>query len=139
MIIINAENQILGRIATQVAKHSLLGEEISIINCEKAVISGSKENIISKYRQRRTRGIPTKGPHFPRMSDSFVKRTVRGMLPYKQPKGRDAFKRVKCYSGVPKDLEGKEYNQIESADVKKLPQTKYVAVGEICKALGGRS
>jgi ribosomal protein L13 len=36
----------------------------------------------------------------------MVKRTIRGMLPnHRFGRGREAFKRIKCYSGVPKEFE----------------------------------
>ena len=43
-IVIDANELILGRLATQVAKKLLLGVEVQIINCEKAVISGTKKH-----------------------------------------------------------------------------------------------
>ncbi len=38
-MIIDANNMILGRLASFAAKKALLGEKIDVINCEKAVIS----------------------------------------------------------------------------------------------------
>ena len=100
-MIINAENLILGRMASKIAKKALLGEKIDIINCEKAVIIGNKKDIQERYKKRREIRTPRWGPHFPRHPEKFVKRAIRGMLPYKQEKGRKAFERVKCYQGVP--------------------------------------
>ena len=42
-----------------------------------------------------------------------MKRTIRGMLPYKRPRGVDAMKRIKCYVGVPMQLVGKEMESLE--------------------------
>ena len=39
-MIINAENLILGRMTTYAAKKALQGEEVDIVNCEKAIITG---------------------------------------------------------------------------------------------------
>jgi large subunit ribosomal protein L13 len=43
MKIINAEDTILGRLASYIAKEALKGESFIILNCEKAIISGRKE------------------------------------------------------------------------------------------------
>ena len=90
MTVINAKNLILGRLASSVAKRALLGESIELVNCEQAVITGNKKWLIARYRQRRERGTPTQGPFFPRQPERFVKRTIRGMLPYKKELGRAA-------------------------------------------------
>jgi large subunit ribosomal protein L13 len=134
-MIIDATDLKLGRIATVAAKSALKGEDITIINCEKAVITGSKQNILTKYQRRRSRGNPHWGPFFPRMSDRFVRRTIRGMLPYKTPRGRGAFKRIMCYVGNPKKLEAQT---LEESDINQSHTLKYMAVGDICKRLGGK-
>ena len=48
-MIINANNLIIGRIATKAAKASLLGEEVFILNCDKGVMTGSKQNVLAKF------------------------------------------------------------------------------------------
>ena len=136
-MIINAEDLILGRMATVAAKQALMGENVVIVNCEKAVLTGNKTQILAKYRARRERGRPTKGPFIHRRSDMFVRRSIRGMLPYKQSKGSAAFKRIMCYKGVPPEFEGKEMITIEKASVEKLPNTKFITVEHVCKWMGG--
>ncbi len=135
-MIIDATNQILGRISTHAAKSALLGKEVSIINCEKAVISGNKKKTLSDFEHKRAMGIQAKGPYHYRRPPMFVKRALRGMLPYKQPKGRDALSRIKCYSGVPAEFEGKEITKIAGADFKKLPLVKFTTVGNMCETMG---
>jgi large subunit ribosomal protein L13 len=137
MAVVDANDLVLGRMATQVAKRALLGEKIDVVNCEKAVITGDKKTILKKYQERRARGIPSKGPFFPRQADKIVRRTVRGMLPYKRPKGRDAFKRVKCHVGVPAEYEGK-LETLPNANISKLTSLKYIRVGELSKLLGAK-
>ena len=135
-MIIDATNLIIGRMGTVVAKKALLGESIQIVNSEKAIITGNKKHLLARYKNIRERGAPLVGPYFPRQSDRFVKRTIRGMLPYKQPKGRDALNRIICYKGVPKDLQDKKTESIKGASVEKLSNTKYLTVKEICSYLG---
>lgn len=137
MIIVDAKDQILGRLATFVAKKALLGEEIKVINAEKAVIVGKRDDIISKYKRGRERGIPSKGPFIPRMPDRFVRRAIRGMLPYSKARGREAFRRVLCYKGVPAEFEGKEAVDPQ-ANVSKVVGVKHMSVDEITKILGAK-
>ena len=131
--IIDAEGAILGRMATHIAKRLLNGEDIAVINAEKAIITGKKKTIKERYIQKREVGTYRKGPFFPRMPDRLVKRTIRGMIPYQTPHGRAAFKRLKCYIGTPKDFEGKNHEKISHAD--KSP-AEFMTVGELSRALG---
>lgn len=119
--------------STVIAKKALLGQEVSIINAEKAVISGTKAMVIEKLKAQRNRGTPAKGPFLPRKADRFVRRTIRGMLPYKVAKGAEAFKRVLCYVGVPEEFKDSKAITIEAAKVKKLPTLNYVTVEDAIK------
>jgi len=133
---IDANDLILGRMATVVAKKSLLGERVNIVNCENAVITGKKREIINNFKHRRTRTGPVKGPFIHRRSDMIIKRVIRGMLPYKKSKGREAFQRIKCFVGMPEDI--KDLETIEKANVNKMPNLKYIKVGLLVKELGGK-
>lgn len=135
-MIIDATNLKLGRISTLAAKAALKGESVDIVNCEKAIITGSKQDIVAKYQARRERGGPHWGPFIERRADKFVRRTIRGMLPYKTPRGRDAFKRIMCYIGNPKDVDAKT---IKEADINESETMKYITVGKLCGLLGGSS
>ncbi len=137
-MIIDATNLILGRLATVVAKKSLLGEKIDIINCEEAVVIGRRESVLARYKKKANRGIPAKGPFIPRTPDKFVRRAIRGMLPYNKDRGRVAFKNIKCYIGVPSELKDKKYATIKEANLEKNPHQRYLKVKEICKHLGGK-
>ncbi|MDD1673972.1 MAG: 50S ribosomal protein L13, partial [Methanomicrobiales archaeon] len=102
--VINAQNLILGRLASIVAKRALEGEEIAIVNVEKVVISGTRTQVTGTYLKKRQRGSKEGGPFFPRRPDHIMKRTIRGMLPYKRQPGRMAFQRVKAYVGIPREF-----------------------------------
>ena len=73
------------------------------------------------------------------MPDRFVRRTVRGMLPYKTSRGDAAFKRVMCYKGIPKEFEGKANAKLVKSDISKLSNLKFITVQEICKELGNEN
>ena len=136
-MIIDATDLRLGRMATVVAKQALLGETIDIVNCENAVLTGNRDNVLGEYKNRLKR-ITYKGPIVHRMPDRFVKRTIRGMLPYKQYKGDKAFKRIKCYMGVPDQFKDKKFETIKEANIANVPSLRYVYVKEICKEIGAK-
>ncbi len=137
-MIIDAKDAILGRLSSYIAKQILLGNKVDVINCEEAVISGRKHAILNGYIKRLHRKAPGKGPYFYRRPDMLVKRTIRGMLPFKRARGRDAFKNVKCYIGVPDNLKEEKMMAIKNVGVDKLQSTDYLKVKDICKAVGGK-
>ncbi|WP_456483903.1 50S ribosomal protein L13 [Methanopyrus kandleri] len=103
--VIDAENAVLGRLASVVAKRILKGERIAVINTEKAIITGKKNTIKEEWLQKIQRGDPKKGPFYPRRPDLIFRRVVRGMLPWKTKRGREAFKRLRAYIGTPRWVE----------------------------------
>ncbi|MBA5942751.1 MAG: 50S ribosomal protein L13 [Methanophagales archaeon] len=143
--IIDGDGLILGRLASTVAK-KLLNEkdvEIVIVNAERVVISGSKVRTFKDYKAMKDRGSKEQGPFFPKMPDRIVKRTIRGMLPYKQAKGRDAFSRLKVYLSIPEEYEDEvkakavagEREEVKNISAERLSR-KYVTVGEVSEKLG---
>lgn len=135
-LIINAENLVLGRLAGFVAKQALLGKNVEVINCGKAVVTGKKAQIMAHYKRKRSMGIPSKGPFFPRQEQMIVKRTIRGMLPYKQDKGRQAFERVKCYKACPAHIKAEKAITIKEALLHN--NLKFLYVQEIARLIGGK-
>ena len=133
MIVIDASNLILGRMATFAAKQALLGEEVRVINAEKAVVSGRRGTVIKEASLDAKRGTPAKGPFIPKKADRYVRRTIRGMLPYKQAKGAEAYKRVLCYAGTPEEYKDAEKADMKFASIEKLPNLYYITVGEVIK------
>lgn len=139
MKIVNAENIVLGRLASYAAKQALLGEDIVIVHCEKAILSGAKDDILAKYKNRREKGEPFHGPFFPRTCTGIVKRTIRGMLPYHQEKGRKAFKKIKVYESVPTEFEGQKFEHLAKADVSKLSTMKIMSIKRLSMLLGAKN
>jgi large subunit ribosomal protein L13 len=139
MKVYNGEKAILGRLAAVVAKDILLGEEVKIINCEKIVISGRKTNTFAReYQKRERRGYPLKSAKTPKTPERFVRRTVRGMIPWRRERGKTAYKRVKCYIGVPDEFAKEKLSSLpKTAMLEKLPTLKYTTVEAVCKNLGG--
>ncbi len=135
MIVIDGENCILGRLSTYAAKEALNGEDVKIVNAEKIIILGTPKTTVEEYRYRfylRDPADPMKSPDYPKRPDMFVRRTIRGMLPWKRSTGKDAFRRVMAYMGVPKELAGKGKKVGELKDMHK-PR---ITVEELCKNVG---
>ena len=134
-VVIDAKGLILGRMASIIAKRLLQGETIVIVNAEKAAISGKR---LSKVREAKTFlevGHPRKGPYHSRRPDRIVRRTVRGMLPRKKPKGQQAYKRLKVYLSTPPELENEELQTIPEVSAERL-RCPYITVGELAKEIG---
>ena len=134
--IIDAKGLILGRMASVVAKRLLNGEKIIIVNAKDAVISGKRLSVIRKMHEFLQIGHPKKGPLHPRRPETIVKRAIRGMLPYKTPRGKKAFKRLRVYMSVPEELKSKPAETIPEADVNRL-KGRYITIGEIARLIQG--
>ena len=136
--VIDAEGAILGRLSTNVAKRLLMGETVDLVNVEKMIISGKPESVILQYKERleiRSKYNPLRGPFHYRRPDRFVRRSIRGMLPFKKPRGKAAFHRLKCHISVPKEFEKAKRIKVPEADSAKL-RGKRISVGDLCKQLG---
>ena len=136
MIVIDAENLILGRLASHVAKLLLKGNEVTIVNAEKTIVSGSKKSIIEEYYTKRKIGGERKGPYYPRMPDRILKRTIRGMIPYKKTTGKNALKKLRVYIGIPNELKDSELSTIPRASA--TGKIKYIELGEVSRQLGAK-
>jgi len=116
-IIIDAEDCAMGRVASYASKQALGGNEVIVINSEKAVISGNKVATISKVKARRAlnKMKPEKGPFFSRDPEKMMRRSIRGMLPnYRNGRGKEAWQRVKCYLGVPENLKKEKAEKLKT-------------------------
>ncbi len=134
--VIDATNLILGRMAAKAAKQSLQGGAITIVNCEKAVVTGSRKSLFESYAKKFGVGQVNQGPYFPRRPDMLVRRTIRGMLPRKKPKGRAAFERVRCHIGMPANIKSEDAKTIPEASVERIKKASYITVNELCRHLG---
>ncbi len=130
-IVIDAAHAPVGRTASYAAKQALLGNDIVVVNAEQAFISGSKSWVAAEYVERRARGgTSQKGPNFPSRPEFIFKRTIRGMLSYKQGRGREAFKRIRCYRGVPL-----EFNDTTKVIMEAVPQGNYITLEQLSQRL----
>jgi len=138
MIVVDGANLIFGRVASKVAKELLNGNNVVLVNAEKMIISGSPSSILDRYKVKRSlkfKGNPDKSSKWSRIPRMFVKRLIRGMVPWKKPKGKMAMKSLMVYEGVPADMiDRKDWVVYEDAKPKNV--SKYMTIARICKMFG---
>jgi len=134
--VVNADGLILGRMASKIAKRLLTGEEIVIVNAEKAVMSGRKRSKVAEAKEFLSVGGVNRGPFHYRRPDRIVRKTVGGMIPSKKAKGKQAYKRLRVFMGIPDDL--KKQKMKTGPEAQKKKQTcPCSTVGELAKRIGG--
>ena len=135
-LVVDAQDCILGRVASEVAQRALDGERVAIVNAEDAVITGDKEDIFETYRTRLQMGSD-RGPYYPKRPDTIFKRSVRGMLPYKKPRGREALDSVRVYVGNPyENDDDRESEVLEGTSLDRLSNIRFVHLHEVSEQLG---
>lgn len=136
MVTIDASGAVVGRLSARVAKLLLAGQQVEIINADSAIMAGSlaatKEHYLSRRHQKNKR-TPEDSPVWPRAPHLLLRRIVRGMLPYKSRRGREAYRRLRVVVGMP---EGAKAQKIPEAagDAKRVSFT----LKELCTELGGK-
>jgi large subunit ribosomal protein L13 len=131
-VVVDARDCILGRVATQVAERALDGDRVAVINAEDAVVTGREDAVIEKYQSRREKGSD-RGPMYPKRPDRIFKRTIRGMVPYKEDRGRRAFENIRVYVGNPHDEDGEV---LDGTSLDRLSNIKFVSLGDVSESLG---
>ena len=135
MLVIDGTNMVFGRLASQLAKKLILGEEVHLINAEKLVIMGNPAQISGRYLVKRglkNKGTPEHSPVWSRVPHLLVKRMIRGMLPRKTMRGKDALHRLRVYTGNPKSLQ--ENLKLENATFDGI--SKHITIYALCKSIG---
>lgn len=137
-IVIDGTDLIAGRVSSNVAKLLRKGNRVSIVNCDKIMISGKKLSIVGEYKEfLKIASIlhPKHGPFHPRKPDTIISRMVRGMLPRDKPSGQAALKRLRAYVGVPKELKSIKKTQFEKSIIRKS-NAYYTSMGELGEYVG---
>lgn len=135
-VVIDADGHVAGRLASVAAKEALKGNRVEIVNAGKAVISGSGRYHVSMFRERIQRGDPYKGPHYPRRADQILKRMVRGMLPYRKPAGREAYRRVRVYASLPEGYERERLRRIREAESRL--RCRHISIERLSERIGAK-
>jgi large subunit ribosomal protein L13 len=131
-VVVDARDCVMGRVASNVAERALAGERVAVIYAEDAVITGRREDVFAKYKKRDELGSD-RGPAFPKRPDRIFKRAIRGMVPHKKQRGREALSNVRVFVGNPHDQDGEI---VEDTSIDRLSTTRFVTLGEIADHLG---
>ena len=137
-IVVDATDHIAGRLSSNVAKLLLNGNRVSIVNCDKIMISGARSNIISEYKEFleiNSINHCKHGPKHPRRPDTIMKRMIRGMLPREKTSGKQAHKRLRTYIGSPKEVKSFKKIRFEKAMIKK-PSSNYTTMANLGRTIG---
>ena len=138
-IVVDVTNHIAGRLASHVAKLLIQGNRVTLVNCEKIMYSGTRDNLIAEYRAFLEINSIINYKHGPvhyRRPDTIISKMIRGMLPYEgKPSGVAAFKRLRAYVGSPKELKSLEKIQFEKALIRKAA-SNYMTMGALCRVIG---
>lgn len=131
-VLVDAEGQPLGRMASKVAKilrgkykpdftpHVDCGDNVVIINAEKVSLSGNKwddKEYISHtgypggQRRKTARDLHAKKP------EAIVEKAVKGMLP-KNKLGAELFRNLRVYAGTEHDQEAQKPKAINLNDLR---------------------
>jgi large subunit ribosomal protein L13 len=131
-VVVDARDCILGRVASQVAELALDGQSVAIVNAEQSVITGREDAVMEKFKERRRHGSD-RGPMYPKRPDRIFKRSIRGMVPYKKPRGREALENVRVYVGNPNDQDAEI---LDDTSLDRLSNIKFVSLGDVSETLG---
>jgi large subunit ribosomal protein L13 len=131
-VVVDARDCIMGRVASQVAERAMNGESVAVVNAEQAVITGREDAVLEKFQARREKGSD-RGPMYPKRPDRILKRSIRGMVPYKERRGREAFENVRVYVGNPNGQDGEI---LEGTSLDRLSNIKFVSLGDVSDTLG---
>ncbi len=137
-IVVDATDHIAGRLSSNVAKLLLKGNRVSIVNCDRIMISGARSNIISEYREfLEINSINhwKHGPKHPRRPDTLMKKMIRGMLPREKTSGKEAHKRLRTYIGSPKEVKSFKKIKFEKAMIKKS-SSNYTTMANLGRTIG---
>uniref|UniRef100_A0A194AQ84 Large ribosomal subunit protein uL13 n=1 Tax=Pinctada fucata TaxID=50426 RepID=A0A194AQ84_PINFU len=140
-IVIDARGHLLGRLAALVSKTILQGQKVVVVRCEGINISGNfYRNKLKylKYLRLRCNVKPTRGPfHFRAPSRIFYK-AIRGMLPHKLTRGKEALARLKVFEGIPPPYDKQKRMVVPSAlRVNRLnPCRKYCDLNRLAHEVG---
>jgi large subunit ribosomal protein L13 len=138
MIVVDATSCIAGRMCSHVSKLLLQGNRVTVVNAERAMLSGNRYKTINSYKEHleiNSVTNPIHGPFHPRRPDTIISKMVRGMIPKRKSDGIEAFKRLRVYMGVPEAMKGASMKSFDDSKITK-PESYYISIAEVAKQIG---
>merc|ERR1712142_201558 len=141
VLVIDGSGHLQGRLAAVVAKNLLQGQKIVVVRCERINISGGFYRNKLKYLQflrKRINTKPSRGPYHFRAPSRMFWRVVRGMLPHKLARGKEALERLKVSEGVPPPYDKKKKFVVPPAlrYLRLKPGRRYCVLGRLAHEVG---
>lgn len=140
-IVVDATNCIAGRMCSHVSKLLLQGNRVTVVNAEKAMLSGNRYKTIELYKEHleiNSVTNPIHGPFHPRRPDTMISKMVRGMVPKRKSSGIEAFTRLRVYIGVPEEMKGAKMESFADSKITK-PESYYISMGDVAKQIGWKA
>jgi large subunit ribosomal protein L13Ae len=140
-IIIDGRGHLVGRLASLVAKQMLRGQRVVVVRCEEMNISGSLFRNNLKYHEflhKSNNSNPRRNfKHFHSPSRMFW-RSLRGMLPHKEARGKAALQHLKVFEGVPYPYDQRKRMVVPSAlrICRLRPMRNFCVLGDLCTMVG---
>ncbi|GLV38781.1 Ribosomal protein L13A [Carabus blaptoides fortunei] len=140
-ILIDGRGHLLGRLAAILAKTLLQGNRVIVVRCEQLNISGNffrnKLKFMS-FLRKRCNVNPARGPFHFRAPSKILWKTVRGMVPHKTERGKQALRRLKTYEGCPPPYDRRKRVVVPGAMriMCLKPGRKYCHVGRLSHEVG---
>eukprot|EP00994_Dinema_validum_P002351 NODE_1513_length_924_cov_1180.712000_g1175_i0.p1 GENE.NODE_1513_length_924_cov_1180.712000_g1175_i0~~NODE_1513_length_924_cov_1180.712000_g1175_i0.p1 ORF type:complete len:210 (-),score=49.35 NODE_1513_length_924_cov_1180.712000_g1175_i0:242-871(-) len=143
-IIIDGRSHLLGRLASTVAKQLLKGNKVCVVRCEAIEVSGSTMRNKMKWLRfwkKKHLTNPKKGPFHWRSPHKVFWKTVRSMMPYKTPRGKEAMRKLKCFNGIPPPWDKKKRMCCPQAlrALRMAPGRDYTVIGDLMHDLGWKN
>ena len=125
--LVDATDKVLGRLASQIAirlrgKHKAIytphvdtGDYVVVVNAEKVVVTGNKENAKEYFRHSgRPGGLTVIGiaEMRSRHPTRIIEKAVRGMMP-KGPLGRSMMSKLKVYAGPDQPHQAQQLKELD--------------------------
>ena len=130
-LLVDAEGQTLGRLASKVAKilrgkykpdftpHVDCGDNVVVINAEKVSLSGNKWDAKEYIRYTGYPGgqrVQTARTLHEKNPTALVEKAVKGMMP-RNPLGRDMLRKLKVYAGTEHPHDGQKPEVLDVASM----------------------
>lgn len=135
---VDATGQIAGRLCSNVAKLLLVGQPVVVVNAERILFSGQRRSVMQgwfDYLKIASVVHPKHGPFHARTPEGILTRMIRGMIPRSKPKGISAMKRLRVYSGSPKEYANVKFSGFDNSTATK-PIAYYIPLSEIASRIG---
>ncbi|EEQ81703.1 hypothetical protein NCER_101759 [Vairimorpha ceranae BRL01] len=140
-LIVDASNHVAGKLASKIAKLLLEGHKVTVLCTERAILTGPLDRSIAKFKSfmnKRCRVNPRKGPFHHVLPSMRFYRIIRGMIPYKFYKGKEALKNLECHEGIPNEFINSERVKFPECLLKycNKPGKKYALLGDLLVKFG---